>query len=423
MTSSLALRPLLVPILLATGCFDFDLLRGVPDGGSGGGGDFATGGGDDLAQCVPSGADLPDDQFADTNCDGIDGDASQALFVDPVNGDDGNDGSRENPLKHLSVALQEAIAANGAKRQILVASGDIVEPQTVFLPGEIAGAGYGVWGGYDAAWNRSDANARPRVRGPSRAVAAVQLAQPVVWDRVDVRSATPGAPGASSYAFTVALSGDKLAVSHAQITAGSGAAGGPPPVSIGALPGIGGGPGGGVLGGNMGQCVNGLCDGALACPAPIGAPPQQCGNNLLSGAGGTGAPCGAFDGQPGVPVGNGGGGPGASPAMPGGPGQDGAPGSPGAGGDGAGGGQGGQGGHGGPGGLNGAGGLGGHGGRGGDGGPGGGGGGGPTICVAVAAGVAPALDQVTCKLGTPGAGGQGGPNGKDGLDGVALELK
>ena len=31
--------------------------------------------------CTATGPDLPDDSFIDSNCDGIDGDASKAIFV------------------------------------------------------------------------------------------------------------------------------------------------------------------------------------------------------------------------------------------------------------------------------------------------------------------------------------------------------
>src|SRR5690349_7113153 len=77
------------------------------DTGSGddGGGDGDTGGGDtgtsdtgDTPGCVAqAGPDLPDDNFADTNCDGVDGDAARAIFV-ATSGADTNPGTMEMPM-------------------------------------------------------------------------------------------------------------------------------------------------------------------------------------------------------------------------------------------------------------------------------------------------------------------------------------
>lgn len=61
-----------------------------------------TGGAADCAPLDPSvhpGApDRPDLDFTDTNCDGIDGDKSQAIFVSAVDGNDAGTGTQNNPL-------------------------------------------------------------------------------------------------------------------------------------------------------------------------------------------------------------------------------------------------------------------------------------------------------------------------------------
>src|SRR5262245_2933286 len=57
----------------------------------------------------PGAADEPDDAFLDTNCDGIDGDASRALFVAP-GGDDSHPGTRSLPFQTIRRALDQAVS-------------------------------------------------------------------------------------------------------------------------------------------------------------------------------------------------------------------------------------------------------------------------------------------------------------------------
>src|SRR5215210_6086503 len=74
-----------------------------------------TGGVADCAPLDPSvhpGApDRPDLAFADTNCDGIDGNAAKAVFVSIVDGDDHGTGTRSNPLKTINAGIAAAAPA------------------------------------------------------------------------------------------------------------------------------------------------------------------------------------------------------------------------------------------------------------------------------------------------------------------------
>src|SRR6188768_1986555 len=68
---------------------------GADSGGAsaGDGGESGASTASDTPGCVPTGtSDAPDDDFLDSNCDGIDGDASHAIFVSP-GGSDSADGS------------------------------------------------------------------------------------------------------------------------------------------------------------------------------------------------------------------------------------------------------------------------------------------------------------------------------------------
>lgn len=89
--------------------------------------------------------------FHDTNCDGIDGDASRALFVDRNSGNDSNPGTRDRPLATINAALTEIVTLSG-KDQIYVSRGTYNE--SILLV-----EGVSIYGGYDASqgWRRSAA--------------------------------------------------------------------------------------------------------------------------------------------------------------------------------------------------------------------------------------------------------------------------
>ena len=70
------------------------LADGAPGPEAGGDGSGPGDGPGTDAACTPTGAtDVPDDQFRDTNCDGIDGDVASAVFVAPDGDDATNDGT------------------------------------------------------------------------------------------------------------------------------------------------------------------------------------------------------------------------------------------------------------------------------------------------------------------------------------------
>src|SRR5262245_11199452 len=57
--------------------------------------------------CVPSGADDPDSQNVDSNCDGIDGDISKAVFVAPTGVDQAGGGTLASPFKTVAYAAAQ----------------------------------------------------------------------------------------------------------------------------------------------------------------------------------------------------------------------------------------------------------------------------------------------------------------------------
>src|SRR3954471_6259240 len=69
----------------------------------------------------PGAVDKPDLNFEDTNCDGIDGDLSKAVFV-ALSGDDNAPGTLTNPKRTINAAITAANAAN-PKKDVYIAGG------------------------------------------------------------------------------------------------------------------------------------------------------------------------------------------------------------------------------------------------------------------------------------------------------------
>lgn len=236
----------------------------------------------DASSCTPTGADVPDDMFQDANCDGIDGDASDAIFLDPINGADSYDGSQAKPKQHLlgtSGAFMAAIATN--KHNIFVSTGTLSESATVLVPDGIS-----VWGGYDAAqsWTRSDDIEHPLVDvADPTGVRFEKTATAMTWDRVDVRSADATADGASSYGVFMVMTTNDLVVSSSTFTAGNGGPGtdstqpATPTTPLAANGGVG-----------SGLYTSTCCVAVISDTCVPGAP----GQNTCAFAGGVGTKCG-----------------------------------------------------------------------------------------------------------------------------------
>lgn len=104
----------------------------------------------------PGAEDRPDGGFIDSNCDGIDGDASGSRFVAPTGADNGSCGARTDPCRTITAALQMAL--DGGYRDVLVAGGSY--PEAVELVN-----GVSLYGGYSA-----DYGSRNPVLSPSEVV-------------------------------------------------------------------------------------------------------------------------------------------------------------------------------------------------------------------------------------------------------------
>ncbi|HMJ10347.1 MAG TPA: hypothetical protein VK524_03020 [Polyangiaceae bacterium] len=171
--------------------------------------------------CTPeTGTDLPDPDFRDSNCDGIDGDSSHAVFV-ATTGADTASGELYTPVKTLARALSLARADAGlAVRDIYVCDGTY--PESI----EIGAAGVHIYGGFDCAkgWARSHRHAL--VSPPRGQPLRVSRARDVLIRHVDFKAPDAFQAGESVVAVSV-LGSQDVTLEDAVLQAGNGAAGKP----------------------------------------------------------------------------------------------------------------------------------------------------------------------------------------------------
>ncbi len=167
--------------------------------------------------CRPRpGADTPDAEGDDSNCDGIDGDLLHAVFVAPA-GTDAASGEPTTPVKTLSRAVA---LAQTSGRDVYVCSGTYADNVV------IEQRGVHIYGGFDCTngWARTEQHAvvAPSAGKPLRVAGAVDV---LIRD-VDFRAPDAVEPGTSSVAVTV-LDSQQVRIENAVLQAGNGAPGKP----------------------------------------------------------------------------------------------------------------------------------------------------------------------------------------------------
>ncbi|NIR42390.1 MAG: Ig-like domain-containing protein [Gemmatimonadetes bacterium] len=160
--------------------------------------------------------DAPDDGFVDANGDGIDGDASVAIFV-ATSGDDANPGTRAEPKRTIAAAIAAA-QADAGKSHVYVSSGTYSE--SVELVDAIS-----LYGGYDAAsdWARSLSNVAT-IDGDTIAVKGVGIQSLTFVDLFTIQSANNTRSGGNSTGVHLASS-SMVRLRNLTITAGNGGSG------------------------------------------------------------------------------------------------------------------------------------------------------------------------------------------------------
>lgn len=234
-----------------------------------------------------SAVDEPDG--IDQNCDGIDGEVDNAIFVAKT-GADSNPGTLALPVVTLAKAM--ALATTGSKRDVYAAGG-------VYTGSIDLVAGISIYGGYGPGFGSRDTviyqTAIVGVAPPGGAAYAVRCqgitgAGPKTrLDGVTILAANAKAPGESSYGLVAVGCDQRLQVTYCQVVAGDGAAG------LAGSPGIN---GQGGLGGAPGLAAKDI--GKDKCSASDHSPgggggAHSCGSQDISGGAGGTAVCPAMD--------------------------------------------------------------------------------------------------------------------------------
>ncbi|HEX5585185.1 hypothetical protein [Gaiella sp.] len=227
----------------------------------------------------PGAEDPPDLDFADTNCDGIDGDEAKAVFVSPQ-GNDASPGTKDRPKRQIQAAVTAA-ALTG--RYVIAATGG--------YGGIVTASGVDVYGGYDQkGWGRPSEGETEIVGSPEGLLAVG--AQNVTLQLLSIRGV---ASGESAYGVR-AVNGSSLRLQRVSLTAGNGAAG-----AAGAA-GAPGRPGGAGLTGAKGACDSNVkAPGGAGGESVVGRYGGKGGDGKYEGDGGDGEP-----GVVGTPGGKGG---------------------------------------------------------------------------------------------------------------------
>jgi len=148
--------------------------------------------------CDPEALDLPDDDFEDANCDGIDGDVEGAIFVAP-SGDDSAAGSLEEPVATLNAAIA---LAQDQDLDVYVCNAEY--PEQVRLE-EVA---VNIYAGYDCEDDWKRVADRAVVNPAAGSPLTILSADGATFERIWFRAAAATEFGVSSIAARVQDSED-----------------------------------------------------------------------------------------------------------------------------------------------------------------------------------------------------------------------
>lgn len=179
--------------------------------------------------CDPTPFDYPDSLGLDSNCDGIDGEIGNAIFVSRTTGFDGHDGSLSNPKRTIQAGIDAAVAQG--KRDVFVAGGFYRE-QIVLA------TGVGVHGGYasdftgyrDIIYNETIIEADVGALIQPGVVNAINITGPSASTRLSgftILGYNINTPSESSYGIYIKDCDDSVSVTDNLIIAGNGGDGTP----------------------------------------------------------------------------------------------------------------------------------------------------------------------------------------------------
>ncbi|MDO9495610.1 MAG: hypothetical protein Q7J48_07900, partial [Nocardioides sp.] len=218
----------------------------------------------------PGAADLPDLDFVDSDCDGIDGTEAEAIFVS-LTGNDAASGTRANPKRSVSSAVT---AASAAGLDVYVAGGSYTEPGGVPLAD-----GVGVYGGYTPATGVRSLAEATTIQGQLSPAAVAMGDENVVLQLLSLVGVPDG--NGNSYGLRVVNDGatpSEVLLERVTVTA---QAAGP---AVAGSSGVNGGTGLGPLGGvgGAGGCGSGVLGQLGLGGGPVGTPGVNGANTALS---------------------------------------------------------------------------------------------------------------------------------------------
>lgn len=169
--------------------------------------------------------DVPDDFGTDTNCDGISGDISRAVFVSSKGNDD-NPGTKDAPVRTLHRGQE--IAVDEGKTQILVSSGNFELQKSGEGAFEMID-GISIYGGYNPdTWARQIAVLRTNLRANAPiGLRFANIGEKTTLSGVTVYGDSYTSGGTSSMAIVIENSGhnENVELREVEINAGNGGTG------------------------------------------------------------------------------------------------------------------------------------------------------------------------------------------------------
>ena len=245
--------------------------------------DGNTSNGCEYSCTVSSTTDFPDLAFVDANCDGIDGEANNSIFVSAA-GNDANPGTRLQPKATIQAGLNAATAQS--KRDVLVSVGNY--STQISMPSNV-----GVYGAYaPGTWSRATANIVNVLNVNSPLL--IENVGNVTVQLMNFLGTTPSGSSATAYGAVIRLA-TNVTLEALQIRAGNATAG------VNGTAGLNGGSGNPGSSGVPGcEDSGGFCSGCAQPTGGLGGT-STCGRT--GGTGGTAGHGASYGGPGGVAVG------------------------------------------------------------------------------------------------------------------------
>jgi len=163
--------------------------------------------------------DTPDLMFQDTNCDGLDGQAADGVFV-ATTGSDNDDGSMADPKRTVPAGIDLA-AMRPSVKHVYIATG--VYNERINLR-----SGVNIYGGYqsDNMWRRTRTTPTTIASATSEpAITGTTITEETEVQLVTARSLDAGTMGASSYATRFLGCSGSIVLRGVTFISGNGGAG------------------------------------------------------------------------------------------------------------------------------------------------------------------------------------------------------